>query len=78
MSDPRYVPPPEDFLAHGEFLRRLAFQLLRDEHQADDVVQEEVVCYASRTISGAVRRLKNLSAEVARPGRVNDSETPRV
>jgi RNA polymerase sigma-70 factor (ECF subfamily) len=39
MGDPAAIPDPQELLAHGEFLRRLAARLLGDG-AADDVVQE--------------------------------------
>jgi RNA polymerase sigma factor (sigma-70 family) len=42
MTDARPIPPAELF-EHAEFLKHLARRLLKDEHLAEDVVQETLV-----------------------------------
>ncbi len=40
MSGPHDPPKPEDLLEHARFLRGLARRLVRDESEADELVQE--------------------------------------
>ncbi len=39
---------PESLLSHSDFIRRLAWRLLRDEHQVEDVVQDTFVAAIER------------------------------
>lgn len=45
-------PTPEDLLIHGPFLRRLARRLLRDEGEAEDVVQQTWLAAVERPPQG--------------------------
>ena len=42
----------EELIAQGNFLRRLAYALLRDEHAAEDVVQEAYLAALQRPAIG--------------------------
>lgn len=65
MNETAFPLPARDLMEHQDFVRALAWSLVRDEHTADDVAQETWLAYLKRP-PGSARSLRGWFSTVAR------------